>query len=101
MQRGFTLIELLIVVAIIGIITAIAIPMMRRALMKAEISAVGAESKTLFTAFKRHYIDMDMYPYATNAPAFELNTFEPLVSLGYYSGDLLSKLQGGQADAYD
>ena len=101
MQRGFTLIELLIVVAIIGILMGIAIPMLHRAVIRAEISAIGAEAKTLYTAFSQHYIDQDKYPNAANAPIFQLDTFEPLVTLGYYSGDLMKKLQNRQADAYD
>jgi prepilin-type N-terminal cleavage/methylation domain-containing protein len=100
-QRGFTLIELLIVVAIIAILMGIAIPMLHRAVIRAEISAVGAEARTLYTAFSQHYIDQDAYPYASNAPAFELDTFEPLVTFGYYSGNLMKKLQSRQADAYD
>jgi prepilin-type N-terminal cleavage/methylation domain-containing protein len=100
-QRGFTLIELLIVVAIIGILMGIAVPMLHRAVIRAEISAIGAEAKTLYTAFSQHFIDQDNYPNASNAPAFKLDTFEPLVTFGYYNGKLMSKLQSRQADAYD
>ncbi len=100
-QRGFTLIELLVVVAIIGIIAAIAIPQFQRAVLRAEISAVAAECKTLLTAFKQHYIDLDMYPYSSASPTFQLDTFEPLVSLGYYRGGLQSKLFNGRADAFE
>jgi hypothetical protein len=42
-----------------------------------------------------------MYPYASNNPPFQLDTFEPLVSLGYYNGRVMEKLQNGRADAYD
>ncbi|NIM00293.1 MAG: hypothetical protein GTN89_15580 [Acidobacteria bacterium] len=86
---------------IIGVISAIAIPQFQRAIIRAEISAVAAESKTLYGAFKRHHIDLDMYPYSSASPAFQLDTFEPLVSLGYYRGDLQSKILSGRADAYD
>ena len=101
MHRGFTLIELLIVVVIIGILVAIIIPLMQGALLRAHVSAAGAEARTVYTAFKRHYIDWNEYPNASSAPTFQLDTFEPLVSRNYYNGAITPKLANNQADAYD
>ena len=49
MQKGFTLIELMIVVAIIGILAAIAIPQYQNYVAKSQVSRVMAETGSLRT----------------------------------------------------
>lgn len=100
-NAGFSLLEMLIVMAIILIISGITVPMMRAALLRAHIAAVATDAKTLHQAFKQHYLDMNMYPNASDSPAFNLATFEPLVSMGYCDNAITPQLADDQADAYD
>jgi prepilin-type N-terminal cleavage/methylation domain-containing protein len=59
---GFTLIELLIVVAIIAILAAIAIPNFLAAQTRAKVSRAKGEIKTLATALESYYVDNTSYP---------------------------------------
>lgn len=51
-QKGFTLIELMIVVAIIGILAAIAIPQYQNYIAKSQVSRVMGETGALKTAYE-------------------------------------------------
>lgn len=62
LNQGFTLIELLVVVAIIGILTTIAMPNFQGAQIKAKTAAVLAEMQTLSTAIEQYYMDNNTYP---------------------------------------
>jgi len=61
MRRGFTLIELMIVVAIIGLLAALAIPNFIRFQARSKQSEVKANLKSLFTAEKSFYQERDTY----------------------------------------
>lgn len=61
-NRGFTLIELLIVVAIIAILAAIAIPNFLLAQVRAKVSRVQGEFRSLATAIESYSVDQGAYP---------------------------------------
>ncbi len=62
MNKGFTLIELLIVVAIIGILAAIAVPNFLNAQMRAKHARAQAEMKGLGEAYTMYKLDNNAWP---------------------------------------
>ncbi|MBD3265232.1 prepilin-type N-terminal cleavage/methylation domain-containing protein [bacterium] len=59
---GFTLIELLIVVAIIGILAAIAVPNFLNAQLRAKIARCKSDLKAIAMAAEQYQLDLNLYP---------------------------------------
>ena len=70
-SKGFTLIELLIVVAIIGIIAAIAIPNLLNAIDRGKQKRTMADMRSLGTAVESYAVDNNVYPAVATAAALK------------------------------
>jgi prepilin-type N-terminal cleavage/methylation domain-containing protein len=66
-KKGFTLIELLIVVAIIAILAAIAVPNFLEAQVRAKVSRVKNDQRTYATGVESYYIDNNQYPLSSRS----------------------------------
>ncbi len=82
-QKGFTLIELMIVIAIIGILAAIAIP----AYQDYTIRAQASEALSLLDGIKT-----PMYEYYTNTGTWPSNTTTGFVTNTSYAGNYVASI---------
>jgi len=92
-QKGFTLIELMIVVAIIGILAAIAIPQFSSYRIRAFNSAAEADLRNIMNGEEAYYADNETYA-PTNSKATG-----PQSAFGSLPGVKLSKNVNAQLSA--
>ncbi|HET9064497.1 MAG TPA: prepilin-type N-terminal cleavage/methylation domain-containing protein [Gemmatimonadales bacterium] len=102
-RSGFTLIELLIVIVIIGILAAIAVPKFAATKDKAKLSAIKSDVRNLMNAQEAYYVDNLAYTTAittffpsagnlvtltANASSYTISATNASISTGYNRCDV-------------
>jgi len=89
-NRGFTLIELLIVIAIILILIAIALPNFLEAQVRAKVTKVKGEIRTTAIALEAHQTDWRAYPWGAELNSLTFPAFPPAEPAELHVGTVLT-----------
>ena len=95
-QQGFTLIELMIVVAIIGILAAVAIPAYQDYTIRAKVSEVLVLASAARLNIAEYYLSTGDWPLSTNAAGINTNQAQST----YVSDIALTTSTGGATMTY-
>ncbi|MGI2868033.1 pilin [Vibrio alginolyticus] len=93
-QQGFTLIELMIVVAIIGVLSAIAIPAYQNYVKKSEAATGLATAKSLITNIDMHIQEVGAFPTNDSAGFTAVGATSGMNKLGTLSFESISGANG-------
>ncbi|MEW6235759.1 MAG: prepilin-type N-terminal cleavage/methylation domain-containing protein [Candidatus Omnitrophota bacterium] len=99
-KNGFTLIELLIVVAIIGVLAAIAVPNFLNAQIRAKVARTKGDLKAVGLALETYRLDRAKYPPGAIGPDLTQDLHELTTPIAYLSSISMEDIFGG-ADKFD
>jgi type IV pilus assembly protein PilA len=84
-QAGFTLVELMVVVAIIGLLSAVAIPNFKKYQAKAKVSEAKLQLSAAYTAEQAFFSDFNMYSHCLPYMGFDpgINSASRYYAIGF------------------
>lgn len=96
-QDGFTLVELMVVVAIIGLLSAVAVPNFKKYQARAKISEAKLQLAALYTAESAFFSDFNIYASCLRYMGYDPNDERPN---RYYAVGFPAGIQGRDTNAH-
>lgn len=89
-KSGFTLIELLIVISIILILIAIALPNFLEAQIRSKVVKVKGEMQSISVSLESYFIDWNQYPWASEFPNINIPATAPIEPFELHLSSILT-----------